>query len=446
MYKRVIFFFLISFFVRLTYAEKLNLSFEEAISRALKNNPQIMSLKAQEDIYKNKGRQAFSSFLPQLNASALYKRTTANSPAQVGLKIPSSLSSMTSSITGKRESMDSYNNYSLGLTLNQLIYDFGKTDGQYESTQFMVRSAKEDIKSNSDALVINLYQTVLNYTLNRELYDAAIQYEKQMENHIEMAKAQVKAGLRTDIDILKAETDLYNAKLNTLGLKNTLKLLKINLKNLLGIADETDIEILPPDKYEEKADISKNNYEYIKNRPEYVSYKNKIESLRSSLKVARSGYFPYLYLTGGLTYSGYEADNMVYNWNVGLGLNWNLFSGFYTAGYEEELRAQIRMYEALLDQTIQGLYLEIENFRILYEEAEQRLNLNKILLKTAEESLRLTEARYNSGLGTFIEVSDVQNVYINAKNSYIKAEYDLILSAIRLKKAIGLLDYTGRGE
>lgn len=446
MYKRLIYFSLISFFVTLAYAEKLNLSFEEAISLAMKNNPQIMSLKAQKDIYKNKEKQAFSSFLPQLNASALYKRTTANSPAQVGLKIPSSFSSMTSSITGKRESMDSYNNYSLGLTLNQLIYDFGKTGGQYEAAQFMERSADEDIKSNSDALVINLYQTVLNYTLNRELYDAAIQYEKRMEDHIEMARAQVEAGIRTDIDILRAETDLYNAKLNTLRLKNTIKLLKINLKNLLGIADETDIEIVPPNKNEGKVDISNNNYEYIKNRPEYASYKNKIESLRSSLKVARSGYFPYLYLTGGLAYSGYEADNMVYNWNVGLGLNWNLFSGFYTVGYEEELRAQLRMYEALLNQTIQSLYLEIENSRILYEEAEQRLNLNKILLKTAEESLRLTEARYSSGLGTFIEVSDAQNIYINAKNSYIQAEYDLILSAIRLKKATGLLNYTGRGE
>ncbi len=106
----------------------------------------------------------------------------------------------------------------------------------------------------------------------------------------------------------------------------------------------------------------------------------------------------------------------------------------------------IKMYEAVLDQTVKNLYLEIENAKILYAEAEERLNLNKALLKSAEESLRLTEARYNSGLGTFIEVSDAQNVYVNAKNSFIQAEYDLILSAIRLRRALGLLEYPEKGE
>ncbi len=320
-----------------SYGEKLNLSFDDAVSLAFKNNPQILSLKAQQEVYEKKEKEAFSAFLPQLNASAIYKRATANSPAQVGLRLPSSLTSMTSSITGKRESIDSYNNYSLGLTLNQLIWDFGKSSGQYESAQFMKRSAQEEIRSGTDNLVISLYQAVLNYALNRKLYEAALNYEKQMENHLEMARAQVKAGIRTDIDILRAESDLYSARLNKLKLNHSVKLMKINIKNLLGISDETDIEIEPPAKNFTVADITADNYSYITQRPEYQSYKSKIESLKSTLKSARSGYFPYLYLSGGLTYTGYDADNMVYNWNVGAGLSWNLFSGFYTAGYDKDV-------------------------------------------------------------------------------------------------------------
>ncbi len=430
----------------LSAEERLSLSFEEAISIALKNNPQVQSLREQILVFEKREKEAFSGFLPQLNASAVYKRATSNSPAQVGLKIPSSLSTMTSSITGKRESMDSYNNYSLGLTLNQLVWDFGKTSGQYESAGYLLKSSKDDLRSNLDNLVINIYQSVLNYTLNRELYEAALLYEKQMENHLEMARAQVKAGVRTNIDILRAESDFYNAKINTLKIQNNLKLIKLNLKNLLGIPDETDIEVSVPKKEEYPELKSENNYEYIQKRAEYLSYKNKIESLRSSLKSAKSGYFPNIYLTGGLTYSGYDTDNMVYNWNLGAALSWNIFSGFYTSSYEEEVKAQIRMYEAMLNQTIRNLYLEIESAKILYLEAKEKLNLNKLLMQSAEESLSLTEARYKSGLGTFLEVSDAQNVFIGAKNAYIQAEYDLVLATAKLKKALGSLDYIREGD
>ncbi len=444
MSKRIVFLLFISSII--FAQERLNLSFEEAIDIALKNNPQILTNEYQKEIYEYKGKEAFSGFLPQLNLLAVYKRTTVNSPAQVGLKIPSSLSTMTSSLTGKRESMDSYNNYSLGLSLNQLIYDFNRTSAQYNAALFLKDAANQDIKSSSDNLVINLYQTVLNYTLYKELYEAALNTEKQMESHLKMAKAQVMAGVRTNIDILRAESDLYNARLNTLRIKNQIVISKLNLKNLLGIFDETDIEIRPPERKGDFSIPEGENNKFIQNRPEYLSLKLKIDSLRASLKSARSGYFPSLSLIGGFTYNGYELDGLVYNWNIGGQLSWNIFSGFYTTSYDEELRAQIRMYEANLSQLVQSLYLEIENSKISYKEALERVELNRALLKTAEETLNLTEARYMSGLGTFIEVSDAQNIYTNAKNSLIQAEYDLYLSRIRLEKALGLLKYNKRGD
>ncbi|MCX7958389.1 MAG: TolC family protein, partial [Deltaproteobacteria bacterium] len=103
--------------------EKVHLSFEEALSVAFKNNPRVISLNEQIIVYEKKEKEAFSGFLPQLNASIAYKRATANSPGQVGLNLPSSLSSMAGSLNEKRESSDSYNNYSLGVTFNQLVWD-----------------------------------------------------------------------------------------------------------------------------------------------------------------------------------------------------------------------------------------------------------------------------------------------------------------------------------
>lgn len=428
------------------FAERMELTFNEALSLAIRNNPQILSLREQIKIYEMKEKEAFSGFLPQLNLSALYKRTTANSPAQVGLKLPSSLSSVAGSITGKRESMNSYNNYSIGLSLNQLIWDFGRTSGMYDSARFNMESAKKDLLSAMDNLVVSMYQSVLNYNLTKELYEASLIYERQMESHLMMARAQVESGIRTNVDLLRAESDLYSARLNTLKVKNSLALINLNLKNLMGIPEEVDLDIRPPDKNDALKIPEGGYFDYIQKRPEYISYRKKIDSLKALLKSSQSGYFPYLYLTGALTYSGYSEENMVYNWNVGATLNWNLFSGLYTLSNEREIRAQIRMYEALLDQMVKNLYLEIENAKLAYEEARERLHLTDSMLKTAEESLRLIEARYKSGLGTFIEVSDAQSVYINAKNSYIQAEYDLLLSSIRLKRALGLITYEERGE
>ena len=95
-----------SVFAQTSNLQNKNLTLEDCINLTLQNNPEIAASYSTQEAQRSQFKQSKSNYLPQVNGSAGYSRSNANTA------------------TGNRGTSD---NYSAGINASQLIYDFGQT-------------------------------------------------------------------------------------------------------------------------------------------------------------------------------------------------------------------------------------------------------------------------------------------------------------------------------
>jgi outer membrane protein len=420
-------------------AEESLLTLDEAVKRALAKNPTVTAAQATLEASDNRVYEARSGFLPQAILSASYKRGTLNQEASPALKASPTASQFKSALNIK--SMDSFDTYAFSLVVNQLIWDFGRTGGTYDAAKALRDASSFDLESSKRSLWLAVTQAYFTVLATQELVIAASETKKQMEKHLEQAKAQYEVGIRQRIDVTRATSDLASAQLTLVRTTNANRLARVALNNTMGVPEHTDYRVERPANSMplEVASLEETIREAISNRPETRSLKQKVQALSEQIRVAQSGWYPAIAANAGWNYTGYHLNNLPYNWGVGLTIGWNIFSGLQTVHAVREAEANQRAQQALLSNLEIGIRAEVESALLSYNEARESLIPAKALLDSAQETMYLADGRYNAGTGNIVEVTDAQAVLTQAKAGLIQAEYDIEIARVVLLKATGAI-------
>jgi len=408
----IIAFFILIMLPLQAYAEELvnkddSLTLERCIEIALKKHPSVVAAKHSIDVNQNKIGEARSNYYPQL-----------------------------SSISGYNRYWDgiSDENYSTALSLNQNIYDFGKTTSQVNIQKFNLNAAQADLENTSDLVIFNVSQGYYTVLKNKRNRDVAQETVAQFDHHLKQAKGFYQAGTRAKFDVTRAEVDLSNSKLNLIKAENALRLAKVSLNNAIGLpyAPEYRIEDnLDFAKYALPLEEAVDN-----NRADLQSLLAKKKAATESIELAKKGYYPTL--SGSASYTWVNEDmSSQKGWKVGASFTIPLFSGFLTTYQVQEYEANLKVLNANEELLRQSILLEIQQDYLNLREAEERISNTQLTVKQAQENLDLVNGRYMAGIGNPIEVTDAQVSYSNAKTSYNQALYDYKIAQASIVKAMG---------
>lgn len=113
-----------------------------------------------------------------------------------------------------------------------------------------------------------------------------------------------------------------------------------------------------------------------------------------------------------------------------------LFDGGRTIG--EVRKARVDYYQAMLteQQTFDDVRLEVEQAYDNLMTAKKALEMQKETIAQAEEGMRISNLRYQSGIGTQLEVLSAQTALTNARTNLAGATYNFRLAKSALKKAV----------
>jgi len=410
---------IIAFFVLImpleAYAEELvnkdeSLTLERCIEIALKKHPSVVAAKHSIDVNQNKIGEAKSNYYPQLSSISGYNRYWDGLSDQ---------------------------NYSTALSLNQNIYDFGKTTSQVNIQKFNLNAAQADLENTSDLVIFNVSQGYYTVLKNKRNRDVAQETVAQFDHHLKQAKGFYQAGTRAKFDVTRAEVDLSNSKLSLIKAENALRLAKVSLNNAIGLpyAPEYRIEdnldfakyALPLEEAIERA---------YNNRADLQSLLAKKKAATESIELAKKGYYPTL--SGSASYTWVNEDmSSQKGWKVGASFTIPLFSGFLTTYQVQEYEANLKVLNANEELLRQSILLDIQQAYLNLREAEERISNTQLTVKQAQENLDLVNGRYMAGIGNPIEVTDAQVSYSNAKTSYNQALYDYKIAQASIVKAMG---------
>jgi outer membrane protein len=404
------------------------LTLRNCIDNALANHPSIRA--AREALIAGQGRvmQVRSPYLPQVTASTGYSESHALGGA-FGDTITKS--------------------YTTTLSVNQVLYDFGKTGNALDAARFGTQSAEMDVDRVVQEVVLNVKKAYFALLQAKKMVSVAQRTLGQTESHLKQAEAFFRAGSKPRFDVTRAEVDVNNARLGLINAENSVRLNTITLYNAMGLDPAPDVEI--EDVLSQPVTVlslDQAQKEALQSRPEMLKTDSDIDAARSQVKTAQANYLPTLSANGAYnwthgntqmgSFNGISLEgNLQDSWNAGVMLSLPLFEGGLTRGRVSEARANEHSLEAQRDALRQSILLEVNQAYADLESGKARIAVMESSLKSAQESLDLAEGRYRAGVGPYIEVTDAQVAAAKAETDYVQALYDYQLAAARLAKAIG---------
>ncbi|MDE3058333.1 MAG: TolC family protein [Bacteroidota bacterium] len=400
-----------------------SLTMEQAVRIALDHQPLLRSAEAAMQSTSSSVTQAQSSYFPVLNLTASGTRTggafvfNPSFPARTQF----------------------YNNYSTGATLQQTIYDFGRTGGRVSASEELYDASALDYTSTRDNAIMNVELAYITFVQAKRLVDVNEEAVKQAEDHLKEAQAFYKVGSRPEFDVTKAEVDVANANVNFIHARNQVSIAKVQLENAMGVhpthvyAVQNNFETTP---FAMPLDSAK---EIALRSSTVLAAEARVRANQELASTAWNQNLPSLMFNGSYTWNGFDYNKLLSRWNGGITLSVPVFQGFNVEAQVQQAEANTNAAQASLDLLKESVRLDVEQNYLSLNEAGERIGASQKLVTQAEQNLKLAEGRYNSGVGSPIEITDAQVSLSNARITYIQALADYNSSLIRLRKAMGVI-------
>jgi outer membrane protein len=399
-----------------------SLTLDEAKSLALQYHPALRGAEAGVQSASAGYRQALSSYFPALSFSGSVSHTEGAFVFNPSFPPRNQI----------------YNNYTATLSLQQTIFDFGRTIGRVSASNDLVDAAGMDREATVNTVLMNaevayysMLQAIQVVGVNEEAVEAA-------HRHLTQARAFYSVGRRPQLDVTKAEVDLANANVNLIRARNGLQVARVQLENAIGVRLPVTlalrdtfalrIELPQPDTVRAVA---------FSLRPELRASEARLSASSSLVTAAWTQHLPVLSAFGTYTWTAFDLP--LYNrWVAGLSVTLPIFQGFAIDAQVQQARANEEISQSSLDELRQSVLLELKQNYLAVMEAQERLGATMKLVEQAEQALILAERQYTAGVGTALEITDAQLTRSNARISNIQALFDLSTSLVRLHRSMGL--------
>jgi len=408
-------------------ATPMLLTLKQAEDLAIKNNPQISVARLTALASQQVTREVRSNLWPTATGNIT------GVDAQSGTRLTA----------GFLNNPVLYERAAAGMTVSQLITDFGRTTNLVSSANYAAKAENENAKATKEQILLAVNKSFFNALQAQAVLSVAQETVKERQTVADQVGALFKSKLKSELDFSFANVNLAQAQLLLLDAQNNLNAAQATLSMVLGfstlqnfqLAEETSAISSPPGNVDDLV------AQAFSDRPEILALQFQYQSARKFQTAERDLLFPSIRATGavGDTPVGNAAVapspsalNNTYG-AVGANMEIPLFNGFlYTArAREAKLRTQatqerLRDLQDLISRDVRTSWLNAQT-------AYQRLAVTQQLLEQATLGLNLAQARYKLGLGSIVELSQAQLQQTQAQISNAQAGYDYRLSLAVLR-------------
>jgi outer membrane protein len=419
---------------------------------AVKKDPQLQAAAYRKEAIGENERQAWSNLLPTLSGGA--NRTLGNAKTDVSeINIPESGTAAAFMVPAFTTKSD-IDTLSYRLDFRQSLY----AQSNYENLDI----ARGQV-SQAEATYNIVYQNFLvrvagGYFSVLSAQDGVIfaeAEEKALQRQFEQAEQRFEVGLTAVTDVHEARASYDNARARAIVSRNNLADTKEALYELTGqYFDDYDPlqDILPlvkplPENPAEWVDIA------MQYNPAVISAQKAVEIADATVRLQRSGHYPTLDLVGSVSQSTNNksalrgdtgeivatTDVVSDDNRIGLQLSVPLYLGGVVSSRTRQARQLLNAVNEDLDQQQKGVVRNTNNaYRAVIAGIEQVGAFGQAMI-SAESALEATQAGFEVGTRTIVDVLIAQQRYFQAQRDNSLARHTYIVDHLRLKAAAGVL-------
>lgn len=411
----------------------MRLTRAQAEQIAIKNNPRISVGKllalAQHQVY----RETRAAELPNFNGAIT--AVDANEGSRIGA----------GALTASRL----LEHAGTGVTMSQLITDFGRTVNLVSFSKLMEKAQNANALATEEDIVLATDQAFYNALQAEALLKVAQQTVTTRQSVEHQVEELTKSKLKSDLDLSFAQVNLSQAQLLQLDAQNNLSSAMASLTAVLGFDKQvnyelSDEEAQPPAPPQ---DIDGLTNTALQQRPDLQALTYSQQAAEKFRRAQRDQLFPTISTLGiaGVTpvrpdcFGGCFPNYFISSWYGAIGVNMSvpIFNGllFTSQASEAKYRAQAAAENTrdLRDRVVR----DVRNAWLAANTAYQRVSVAAELVKEADLALSLAHERYQLGLGSIVELSQAQLQQTDAAIGYVNAQYQYRLSLSTLNFEIG---------
>jgi len=394
-----------------------SLSLDDALRLALQNNGLARAALAETDAADARLAAARANLYPSIDLSSSTTRTRIEGGGAIA-------------DTTQRQN---------GFGLEWLLLDNGQRELRIRQSS---RTAEATRQSTRDTVRRVLFQTARAYyevLRRKELLQVADTAVRRAETLLEVAKAQAEVGAAPQKDVLQAEADLANARVQQIQARNALRLAETDLKRLIGWEAQKPLPDLTapdaPPTPDPALSVEQLWQRARLQRPDLRDAELRLQISRLGLDAARLNSLLRLQISVR-GFREYDPNSRTQG-SLSIVASYPLLDGGLTRASLREAEASLQSAQFRLQQAERDAYAEVESALLSIREAFERLEASKIAVAAAQRNFDAAQESLREGVGTIVEVLTAQLALVTAETNLVQATYDAAVAELQLRVATG---------
>lgn len=288
--------------------------------------------------------------------------------------------------------------------------------------------------------VVDAYYRTLLATKQLELAEQAV---KTSQSILDRSQSRFDAGLVVESDLLTAKVRIAARQQELIRARNNLDLARAELNTALGVPMDSSFQ---PMTLTESAlpipvlqDVEKLA---LTNRPDLKRIQSEESAQRQSVAIAKSSFGPRVN-----AFAGWEMDNPTFaaggggnNWLGGVEMEIDVFQGGAKRAELARERALQEKVTAMKQVAGDAVRLEVRRAYYNLDSARQEVEVARAVIAQAQDSLRISQDRYDGGLTTVTDLLSAEEATRRSQTDYWEAVYRFHTSYASLELASGTLN------
>jgi outer membrane protein len=420
--------------------------------RALQNDPQLREAEANRLAALESKPQALAALLPQLAGSALASKERDVGPTNQTENV---------SVAGGPTVIEAFpfdghtdtHVHKYGVDLKQNLFRWENWVA-LQRADAQVAQAEADYQAAQQELISRVAQRYFDVLASQDDLDAEESALESVTRQLEQAEQRYAVGLIAVTDVQEARAAHDSSAAAVIAAKRQLASSRELLREITGDLFDTLARPVEPFELTDPNPVSEDRWVEmaLQQNLSLVSSRLAADIARENVSSARGGHFPSLDLVA----SGYKlntdatsinTDGSLYGTQsldqnqrtIGIQLTFPLYSGGMVSS---QVRQAVYLHRAAKERLERVARQTEHDARDAYLGVISEINRVKALRRAVESNttaLNATQAGYEAGTRTAVDVLESRRRWIQAKTDYARSRYDYMINLLKLQEAAGIL-------
>ncbi|HEV2402131.1 MAG TPA: TolC family protein [Candidatus Sulfotelmatobacter sp.] len=424
-------------------AQPSSLTLQQAVTIALEKNPLRKAAIADTKAASAGIREARSFLMPHLSFSET--ATRGDDPVYVfGSKLRQQRFTQADFTLNKLNAPLPFGNFATRFGGTWNLFDSFASWHAINQAKQMNEAIGHQLDRTDQEIVFRVVSSYYDVLLAAKELEVAEQSAKTANSIMDRSQARFDSGLTVESDLLTAKVRMAARQKEVIRARNTLEVARAQLNTAMGMP--LDSQFQTTEALNERtlpalvlADVEK---QALTNRPDLKRIASEEQAQRQSVSIAKSSFGPRVN-----AFAGWEMDNPTFvaggggnNWLGGIEVQFDIFQGGAKRAELSRQRALEEKVVAMKQAATYAVRLEVRRAYYETDANRQQIEVARAAIAQAQESLRINQDRYNTGLTTITDLLGAEDAARRSQTDYWEAIYHFQTSYANLELASGSLN------